>query len=138
MEFPSVAEEGEGMRPLVNFCEVMGTGIPQFISPITGETRERVQDIRGDDQYVMDAGGGKFTATTLYHCPVILEDLRLKFIEAEEKRRETYGMMRDFRDALRTLVDTCKYCELLTVHDALTEAEALLNEHGVETWSGDE
>jgi hypothetical protein len=116
----------------------MGVPVPQFIDHITGETRERVQDIRGDDQYIMDAGGGKFTAMTLYHCPIVLEDLRRMFIEAEESRRELYGKYRDFRDALRTLVDACKYCELLTTSDTLVEAEALLNEHGIETWSGDE
>jgi hypothetical protein len=119
-------------------CESLGVPLPEFFDPITGENRDRVQDIRGDDQYCMTSDGGKFTAMTLYQAPVILEDLRRKFIDAEEARREIYGKYRDFRDALRTLVDTCKYCELLTVHDALTEAEALLNEHGIETWDGGE
>lgn len=126
------------MRPLVNFCEDMGCEVPQFVDPITGETRERIQDIRGDDHYLVGTGGGNFVGMTLCNAPVVLEDCRKRFIEAEERRRETYGMMRDFRDALRTLVDACKYCELMTTSDTLAEAEVLLNEHGVETWSGDE
>lgn len=126
------------MRPIVSMAEHVGVAVPQFFNPITGAVAERVQDIRGDDQYLMPGANDSFSAMTLYHAPLFLEDLRRKYIEAEEFRRELYGKYRDFRDALRTLVDTCKYCELLTVHDALTEAEALLNEHGIETWSENE
>jgi hypothetical protein len=132
-----MAPEGVGLGPVVTMAETLGVPMPEFFDPVTGDVRERIQDIRGSDFYCIETGSSTAYSLMVALAPVEFEGCRKQLIEGEESRRDAWGIVRDYREALKLLVEACKYGELLNVQDALTEADEVLRQHGVETWEGE-
>jgi len=132
-----MAPEGVGLGPVVSMAATLGVTAPEFFDPVTGDVRERVQDVRGSDFYCISTGSTTAYSLMVALAPVEFEACRKQMIEGEESRRDAWGIARDYREALKMIVETCKYGELLNVQDALTEADEVLKQHGIETWDGE-
>lgn len=121
----------------MKMAESVGVPMPEFFDPVTGDVRERLQDIRGSDFYCIATGTSSAYSLMVALAPVEFEACRRQLIEGEESRRDAWGVARDYREALKMLVETCKYGELVNIQDALTEADEVLKQHGIETWDGE-
>lgn len=133
--------EDAGLRRLRVMAEWFGAASPFFFDPATGDVRERLQDVRGDDFAAMASD-----VLMLAETPCHLSHCRLLLHESERRRRETWAQCRELRETLAHLASTIRYeqsdpaeadINSDAVMQSVTAAAELLGRIGVETFDGE-
>ena len=127
------------MVGLAKIAAEINAPTPVFFDPNSGDVRETLSDIRGDDCVQV---GSLVQPMLVATVPLRLAQCARMLTDGEDRRRDLWSQCRELREALVFLVSTVKFVEMGVeareqLNQAVASADELLDRLGVETFEGE-